>query len=96
MVYLNKTVCFDSQWIGKASTNGLAAFGNEVRPLLARNTCEMFISIFLQRQRQFKAQKHLLLKNRNELMVGMAKCNALSVQYFNMDILDIIQVYGRV
>lgn len=56
----------------------------------------MFISILLQRQRQFKAQKHLLLKNRNELMVGMAKCNALSVQYFNMDILDIIQVYVRV
>lgn len=26
----------------------------------------------------------------------MAKCNALSVQYFNMDILDIIQVYVRV
>ena len=25
----------------------------------------------------------------------MAKCNALSVQYFNMDILDIIQVYVR-
>ena len=56
----------------------------------------MFISFFLQRQRQFKAQKHLLLKNRNELMVGMAKCNALSVQYFNMDILDVIQVYGSV
>ena len=74
----------------------MAVFGSEVRPLLARNTCEIFISFSLQRQRQFKAQKHLLLKNRNELMVGMAKCNALSVQYFNMDILDVVQVCGSV
>ena len=74
----------------------MAVFGSEVRPLLARKTCKMFISFSLQRQRQFKAQKHLLLKNRNELMVGMAKCNALSVQYFNMDILDVVQVYGSV
>jgi len=46
----------------------------------------------MERQRQFKAQKHLLLKNRNELLVGISKCNALSMQYFNMDILDIIEV----
>ena len=53
----------------------------------------MFTVLPPQRQRQFKAQKHLLLKNRNELLVGISKCNSLSMQFFNMDVLDIIEVH---
>ena len=50
---------------------------------------------FPQRQRQFKVQEHLLMKNRNELLLGIARCNSLSMQYFNMDVMDIIEVCVR-
>ena len=46
----------------------------------------------MQRQKQYKIQKHLLLKNRNDYLLGISRCNALSAQYFNMDIMDIIEV----
>ena len=45
-----------------------------------------------QRQKQYKVQKHLLLKNRNDYLLGISRCNALSAQYFNMDIMDVIEV----
>ena len=32
------------------------------------------------------------MKNRNDLLLDIAKCNAFSMQYFNMDIMDIIEV----
>ena len=45
-----------------------------------------------QRNRQFKVQRHLVMKNRNNLLVDISKCNSFSMQYFNMDIMDIIEV----
>ena len=47
---------------------------------------------FLQKQKQYKVQKHLLLKNRNDYLLGISRCNALSTQYFSMDVMDIIEV----
>ena len=32
------------------------------------------------------------MKSRNDLLVDISKCNAFSMQYFNMDIMDIIEV----
>ena len=32
------------------------------------------------------------MKNRNDLLVDICKCNSFSMQYFNMDIMDIIEV----
>lgn len=32
------------------------------------------------------------MKNRNDLLVDISKCNSFSMQYFNMDIMDIIEV----
>jgi hypothetical protein len=45
-----------------------------------------------ERNRQYKVQKHLVMKNRNDLLVDICKCNSFSMQYFNMDIMDIIEV----
>ncbi|CAI8048570.1 SLIT-ROBO Rho GTPase-activating protein 3 [Geodia barretti] len=44
-----------------------------------------------ERNRQYKVQKHLVMKNRNDLLVDICKCNSFSMQYFNMDIMDIIE-----
>lgn len=48
----------------------------------------------MQKQKQYKVQKHLLLKNRNDYLLGITRCNALSSQYFSRDIMDIVEVSG--
>lgn len=46
---------------------------------------------FKEKQKQYKIQKHLLLKNRNDYLLGISRCNALSTQYFSMDVMDIVE-----
>lgn len=55
-------------------------------------TCPLLLCLWLQRQKQYKVQKHLLLKNRNDYLLGISRCNALTTQYFSMDIMDIVEV----
>ena len=50
------------------------------------------VNFCMQRQKQFKIQKHLLLKNRNDYLLGIARCNALSGHYFSADIKELIEV----
>jgi SLIT-ROBO Rho GTPase activating protein len=44
-----------------------------------------------ERHRQYKVQRHLVMKNRNDMLLDISKCNAFSMQYFNMDIMDVIE-----
>ena len=46
----------------------------------------------VQRQKQYKTQRHLVMKNRNEMLLDITKCNAFSMQYFNMDVMDVVEV----
>lgn len=46
----------------------------------------------MQREQKLEIQKHLLLKNRNDYLLGIARCNALSTRYFSSNITDIIEV----
>ncbi len=66
----------------------------EVCSFNARQESWSYCLVF-QRQKQYKVQKHLLLKNRNDYLLGISRCNALSAQYFNMDIMDVIEVGWR-
>lgn len=34
------------------------------------------------------------MKNRNDYILGITKCNSFAMQYFNMDIMDIIEVHA--
>lgn len=34
------------------------------------------------------------MKNRNDMLLDISKCNSFSMQYFNMDIMDVIEVCG--
>ena len=65
----------------------------EVRQSLLQDLVELCL---MQRDRQYRAQRHLVMKNRNDLLVDISKCNAFSMQYFNMDIMDVIEVCANI
>ena len=92
--------------VAKSKEKWDAIKGPSARKKKAEEKCKEVFSHFIllsfdhvemtrvfQRQKQYKIQKHLLLKNRNDYLLGISRCNALSTQYFNIDIMDIIEVF---
>ncbi len=53
------------------------------------------VCVCFQRLKQYKIQKHLLLKNRNDYLLGIARCNSLQEHYFSVDIEVLVEVRGH-